>query len=79
MRFMLFTLFLRGWIDEKSRHALVYLPRLEAAIPFGALLFLFLTDVDRGRDAWCLRVGDRAECDEWLRRRHSFALGRDAG
>ena len=64
---MVFTLFLRGWIDEKCGHALVYLPRLEAAIPFGALLFIFLTDVDRGRDAWCLRVGDRAECDEWLR------------
>ena len=53
--------------QRQSSYALVYLPRLEAAIPFGALLFLFLTDVDRGGHAWSLRTGDRAKCDEWLR------------
>ena len=46
---------------------MVHIPRLEAAIPFGALLFFFLTDVDRGGHAWSLRIGDRAECDEWRR------------
>ena len=64
-------------MSEKCAYALVYLPRLETALSLGALLFLLLTDVDRGRHAWCLCVGDCAECDEWFWRGHSLALGRD--
>ena len=63
---MVFTLFLYGKIGEKRAHALVCVSCLEAIVPFGTLLFVFLIDVNHWGDAGRLCTGNRANGNERL-------------
>jgi len=61
-----FSLLLVGNRLETAQYALVSLPCDEAAVSERPLFLFFLPNVNPWGDAWCLRLGYRAERDEWF-------------